>query len=124
MCNFAHDILTKTFDMKCLEPTTFCLGLQVQHTSNGIFLHQHVYVQKILKIFQIDHVNPMAAPIIKRSKTNDNPYQPRKEEEVIDKQRYLTAVGLFTYLTTYTMPDIAFATSILARHGQNPTMRH
>ena len=54
MCKFAQDILTKTFDMKCLRPTTFCLGLQVQYTSNGIFLHQQVYVQKVLRMFQMD----------------------------------------------------------------------
>jgi hypothetical protein len=125
MCKFAQGILTKTFDMKFLGPTTYCLGLQVHHTPNGIFLHQQAYVQKVLKMFQMDQANPMAAPMIGRSKTNDDPYQPREEEEeVIDKQRYLTAVGSFTYLTTHTRPDIAFATSILARHNQNPTMRH
>ena len=63
--------------------------------------------------------------MIGRSKTNEDPYQPREEEEeVIDKQKYLTVVGSFTYLTTHTTPDIAFAMSILARHSQNPTMRH
>lgn len=68
----------------------------------------------------------MVAPMIERNKTNDDAYQPREadEGEVIDKQRYLTAIGLFTYFTTHTRSDIAFATSILARHSQNPTMRH
>ena len=73
----------------------------------------------------MEEANPLAAPMIGRSSTDDDPYQPREEEEeVIDKQKYLTAVGSFTYLTTHTRPDIAFATSILARHSQNPTMRH
>jgi hypothetical protein len=27
-------------------------------------------------------------------------------------------------LTTHTRPDIAFATSMLARHSQSPTIRH
>jgi hypothetical protein len=63
--------------------------------------------------------------MIGRSNTNDDPYQPREEEEeIIDKSRYLTAVGALTYLTTHTRPYIAFATSILARHSQNPTHRH
>ena len=73
----------------------------------------------------MDEAHPMAAPMIGKSKTNDDPYQPREEEEeVIDKDRYLTTVGSFTYLTNHTRPDIAFATSILARHSQSPTMRH
>jgi hypothetical protein len=72
-----------------------------------------------------NQANPKAAPMIGRSKINDDPYQPcEKEEEVIDKQRYLSAIGLFTYLTTNTRLNIAFATNILARHSQNPTMRH
>ena len=76
-------------------------------------------------MFQMDQASPMAAPMIGCSKTNDDPYQPREEEEeVIDRQKYLTAVGSFTYLTTHTRPDITFATSILVRHSQNPTMRH
>ena len=125
MCKFSQDILMKTFDMKCLGPTTYCLGLQVQHTHNGIFLHQQTYVQKVLKLFHMDEAHPMVAPMKSRIKTNDDPYQPREEEEeVIDKQRYLTAVGSLTYLTTHTRPDIAFATSILARHSESPTMRH
>jgi len=73
----------------------------------------------------MDQANPLAAPMIGRSKTCDDPYQPCEEdEEVVDKPRYLTAVGALTYLTTHTRPDIAFATSILARHSQNPTLRH
>ena len=73
----------------------------------------------------MDQANPLVAPMIGHSKTNDDPYQPREEEEeIVDKPKYLTAVGAFTYLTTHTRPDIAFATSILARHNQNPTLRH
>jgi hypothetical protein len=112
--------------MKFLGPTVFCLGLQVYHVpTGGILLHQQAYVNKVLKAFQMDQANSLAAPMIGRSKTLDDPYQLREEEEeIIDKSKYLTAVGAFTYLTTHTRPDIAFATSILARHSQNPTIRH
>ena len=111
--------------MKYLGQNTYCIGLQVHYVSNGgILLHQQAYVQKILKFFQMDQANPLAAPMIGRSKTNDDPYQPRDEEEIVDKPKYLTTVGAFTYLTTHTRPDFAFATSILARHSQNPTLRH
>jgi hypothetical protein len=73
----------------------------------------------------MDQANSIAAPMIGRSKINNDPYQPREEEEeVLDKQRYLTAVGSFTYLTTHTRSNIAFATNILARYSQNPTMKY
>jgi hypothetical protein len=126
LCRHAQELLTKHFDMKYLGQTSYCLGLQIHYVPNGgILLHQQTYVQKILKLFNMDQANPLAAPMIGRSKTNDDPYQPREEEEeIVDKPRYLTAVGALTYLTTHTRPDIAFATSILARHSQNPTQRH
>lgn len=92
------------FDMKYLGKITFCLGLQVHHMpSGGILLHQQAYVQKILKAFQMDHANPLAAPMVGCSKTNDDPYYPRKEEEeIVDKSKYLREVGAFTYLATHT----------------------
>ena len=59
------------------------------------------------------------------SKTHDDSYHPcEEEEEIIDKTRYLIAVGAFTYLTNHTSPNIAFATSILSRHSQKLTARH
>ena len=126
LCKYVQEILTNNFDMKYLGQTTYCLGLQVHYVPNGgILLHRQAYVQKILKLFQMDQANPFAAPMIGRSKTNDGPYQPRgEEEEIVDKPKYLTTVGAFTYLTTHTRPNIAFATSILARHNQIPTLRH
>ena len=126
LCKYAKNILTQQFDMKFLGPTTFCLGLQVHHVENeGILLHQEAYVNKFLREFHMDKANPLAAPMIGRSKTNEDPYQPcEEEEEVVDKSRYLTSVGAFTYLTTHTRPYIAFATSMLARHSQNPTIKH
>ena len=72
----------------------------------------------------MDQAHPLAAPMRGRSKIIDDLYHRCEEEEVVDKQRYLTAVGTFTYLTTHTRPDIVFATSILARHSQSPTARH
>lgn len=48
----------------------------------------------------MDQTNSLAALMIGCSKTNDDPYHPcEKEEEVVDKSKYLTVVGAFTYLT-------------------------
>lgn len=42
----------------------------------------------------------------------------------MDMQKYLMAVGAFTYLTTHTRLDIAFATNILAKYNKKPIVRH
>jgi hypothetical protein len=118
LSQYAKDILTQNFDMKFLGPTIFCLGLHVHHVPNeGILLHQEAYVNKILKEFQMDKASPLATPMIGHCKTNEDPYQPREEEGIVDKSKYLTAVGAFTYLPTHNRPDIAFATRILARQS-------
>jgi hypothetical protein len=73
----------------------------------------------------MDQAHALVAPMIGRSRTSDNPFQPCLEEEkIVDRQKYLTVVGAFTYMTTHTRLDIAFATNILARHNQKPTAHH
>ena len=126
VCTEVEKLLENQFEMKLLGKTTFCLGLQIHHHSDGsILLHQASYVQKLLKNFNMSEANSLSAPMIGRSNTGDDPYRPcEEEEEEVDKQRYLAAVGALIYLATHTRPDIAFATSVLARHSQKPTHRH
>jgi hypothetical protein len=92
---------------------------------NGVLLHQQTYTQKLFQHFQMDQANTFAAPMIGRNCSNNDMYQScLDEEEIVDKQRYLTAVGTFTYLTTHTRLNIAFATNILARYSIKPIARH
>ena len=45
----AIDYLKKEFEMKDLRKTKLCLGLQIEHLTNGIFVHQSAYTEKVLK---------------------------------------------------------------------------
>lgn len=59
-----------------------------------MLLHQKFYVQTLLKNFNMDLAHPLSTPMIGKCKTWDDAYHPReKEEEIVDKQRYLTAFG-------------------------------
>jgi hypothetical protein len=125
LCKHAETLLTAQFDIKLLGKTLYYLGFQVHHFPGGVLLHQQAYVRKLLKHFQMDQAHVLTIPMIGRSRTTEDPYQPcSEEEEIVDRQKYLTAVGAFTHLTTHTRPDIAFVTNILARHNQKPTARH
>ena len=121
-----EDLLTKQFEMKILGRTTFCLGLQIQHYADGsMLLHQRTYVQKLLRTFNMADANALTAPMIGKSRTEQDPYRPAEDnEEETDRQQYLAAVGALLYLATNTRPDISFAVSVLARHSQKPTTRH
>jgi hypothetical protein len=100
--------------------------VQIKHYADGsLLLHQQTYVKKLLRTFNMDNANALSAPMIGKSRTEDDPYRPTDDdEEKIDKPQYLAAVGTLLYLATNTRPDISFAVSVLARHSQKPTSRH
>ena len=45
------EYLKKEFEMKDLGKTKYCLGLEIEHKSDGILIHQSAYIEKILKRF-------------------------------------------------------------------------
>lgn len=44
----AFNCLKKEFKMKDLERTKLCLGLQIEHLTNDIFVYQYAYIEKVL----------------------------------------------------------------------------
>ena len=119
--------LMKEFEMKDLGKTKFCLGLQIEHLNNGIFVHQSNYTRKVLKRFYMDKAHPLSSPMIVRSLTvNDDPFRPREENEKVlgPEVPYLSAIGALMYLANNTRPDIAFSVNLLARYSNSPTKRH
>jgi hypothetical protein len=66
--------------MKDLGKTKFCLGLQLEHLTTGILVHQSTYVQKILEKFNMDKVYPSKTLIVVRALEKDtDPFRPRQE---------------------------------------------
>ncbi|XP_059315035.1 uncharacterized protein LOC132065594 [Lycium ferocissimum] len=45
--------------MKDLEETKFYFGLQIEHLTNDIFVHQSAYTEKVLKRFYMDEAHPL-----------------------------------------------------------------
>ena len=113
--------------MKDLGTTKFCLGLQLEHLSIGILVHQSAYVQRILEKFNMDKAYPSKTPMVVRALEMDkDPFRPQQEgEEVLgDEFPYLSAIGALMYLANSTRPDIAFVVNLLARHSAALTKRH
>ena len=48
MCRAFEQIMTKRFEMSAMGEMQFFLGLQVDQSDNGIFIHQMKYVGDIL----------------------------------------------------------------------------
>jgi hypothetical protein len=113
--------------MKDLGVTKLCLGLQIEHFHNGIFVHQSNYIQKMLKRFNMDKTHPLSTPMVVRSlDVKKDPYRPRENNEKAlgPEIPYLSAIGALMYLANNTRPDIVFSINVLARYSSDPTRRH
>ncbi|CAM9000605.1 unnamed protein product [Rhodiola kirilowii] len=101
------DYLKSEFEMKDLGTTKYCLGLQFEHTKNGIFIHQSNYTEKILKRFNMDKAHPLSTPMVVRSlNIEKDPFRPRSNNEEI--------LG----------PEVPYLINLLARYSASPTKRH
>ena len=62
----ASTYLKSEFEMKDLGKTKFCLGLQLEHTQEGILVHQSTHTRKVLEKFHHDNAHPERTPIMGR----------------------------------------------------------
>ncbi|XP_074346917.1 uncharacterized protein LOC141685728 [Apium graveolens] len=119
--------LKTEFEMKDRGRTKYCLGIQVEHLSSGIFLHQSTYTEKVLNRFYMDKSHPLTTPMVVRYLEPDKDiFRPREDdEEVLGPEiPYLGAIGALMYLTNNTRPYIVFAVNLLARFSSAPMDRH
>ncbi|KAL0534638.1 hypothetical protein IC582_028929 [Cucumis melo] len=63
----AIEYLKNEFEMKDLGKTKFCLGLQIEHLADGIFIHQSTYTEIFLKRFYMDKAHPLNILMVVRS---------------------------------------------------------
>ena len=113
--------------MKDLGKTKYCLGLQIEHTQSGIFVHQSTYTEKVLKQFAIEKANHLSTPMVVRTLNVENdPFRPCEEnDEVLGPEvPYLSAIGALMYLANCTRPNIAFAVNMLVRFSSSLTKRY
>ena len=110
--------LKKEFKMKDLDKTRYCLDLQIKYFSNGIFVNQSTYTEKVLKRFYIDKAHPLNSPMIVRSlEVDKDPFRPKEENEKLlgPEVPYLSAIGALMYLANCTRPDIAFFSELACK---------
>ncbi|KAL8110256.1 hypothetical protein AgCh_026105 [Apium graveolens] len=51
------------FDMSLMGELQYFLGLQINQSNAGIFIHQGKYIKDLLKRFALEHVTPKATPM-------------------------------------------------------------
>ena len=114
------DYLKKEFEMKDLGKIKYYLGLQIEHCSDGVLIHQSTYTEKLLKCFHMNKSHPLSSIMVVRSlEVNKDPFRPKEENEELlgPEVSYLSAIGALMYLANYIRPDVAFSVNLLARYS-------
>ncbi|KAD3067039.1 hypothetical protein E3N88_34919 [Mikania micrantha] len=63
LCLEFKEVMIEKFEMSAMSDIKFFLGLQIDQTDDGIFIHQTKYIQDVLKRFSMLDCKPISTPI-------------------------------------------------------------
>lgn len=98
------------------------LGMQIKSTMKEIFISQSEYVQKMLKRFRCDNMNPVFTPIEHGMMTDEENFV--NDEPFSKSAPYGEAVGSLLCLDTMSRPSISFCVNYLSRFNDKPMKSH
>jgi len=110
--------LSTEFDITDLGSLHFFLGIQITHTSTGLFLSQSKYVEDLLLKSEMVDAKPCDTPCLPYHRLLKEDGAPYPNPTV-----YRSIVGALQYLT-FTRPDIAFSVHQVCQFMQNPMVSH
>ncbi|KAD4981808.1 hypothetical protein E3N88_18479 [Mikania micrantha] len=118
LCKEFENVMKEKFEMSSMGEMKFFLGLQVDQSKAGIFIHQTKYVGDILSRFSMSDAKPAGTPL-----AVNHGITPDEKGELIDATLYRGMIGSLMYLTA-SRPDIMFATCLCARYQSKPRVSH
>ncbi|XP_071725911.1 uncharacterized mitochondrial protein AtMg00810-like [Rutidosis leptorrhynchoides] len=113
-----EDVMQKRFKMSSLGAINFFLGLQVDQTEKGIFLHQSKYVADILSRFKMENERVSKNPL-----SVIHGITPENTRAKVSPTLYKAIIGSLMYLTA-SRPDTMFATCLCAHYQAQPNVNH
>ena len=119
--------LGKHFKVKDLGEVKFLLGIEVicNRRTGRIALSQQVYVDQLLKRYNLQGVKLAATPLSSgvRLTQDDCPTTDERKGDMANVP-YASLIGALMYAAIGTRPDIAFAVGALSRFLSNPGRHH
>ncbi|RVW63737.1 Retrovirus-related Pol polyprotein from transposon RE1 [Vitis vinifera] len=110
--------LAEEFEIKDLGTLKYFLGMEFARSKEGIFVNQRKYVLDFLDETGMLECKPAEIAIEPNVKL-----QPKKAENVKDRDRYQRLVRRLIYLS-HTRPDIAFSMSMVSQFMHAPGPEH
>ncbi|VFQ98752.1 unnamed protein product [Cuscuta campestris] len=106
------------FAMTDMGDLNFFLGINVQHTAGGLFLHQTQFAHEILERADMLHCKPISTPVDTKAKLSATSGTPLPDPTI-----YRSIVGALQYLT-FTRPDLTYVVQQLCLHLHAPRSSH
>src|SRR3954469_16452290 len=106
------------FEMSIMGELKYFLGIQINQTSDGTYVHQTQYVKELLMKFNLSESNEAKTPM--------HPTCVLGKDEVskkVDQKLYRGMIGSLLYLTA-SRPDILFSVCLCARFQSDPRESH
>ncbi|XP_058746032.1 uncharacterized mitochondrial protein AtMg00810-like [Vicia villosa] len=110
--------MKEKFAMTDLGKMKYFLGVEVNQTQQGIFIHQHRYASEILSRFGMTDCNKVCSPMVPGCKLIKD-----EHGKPTDATYYKQMIGCLMYLLA-TRPDMAFSVCLAARYMERPTELH
>ncbi|XP_040966391.1 uncharacterized mitochondrial protein AtMg00810-like [Gossypium hirsutum] len=107
------------FALKDMGRINFFLGIEVQHTPQGLFLNQKKYVSEILHKTGMAIAAPTPTPMVSTPKLVASDGSP----SFAGGHLYQSTVGMLQYLCI-TRPDLAFCVNKLSQYMNLPSDIH
>lgn len=118
--NHVLSILRKRFIVKNLGDIHFFIGIEIQRTSTGLFIHQGKYVIELLTKASVIGANSRRVPCLPSHKLNNYNGDPLSSKE---STNYRSIVGGLQYLT-WTKPGLSFAINQVCQYLHYPRTTH
>ncbi|KAM1580053.1 hypothetical protein ACFX1Z_041414 [Malus domestica] len=115
-CHSFIQKLSTIFPVKDLGPLHYFLGLEVQRSSAGLFLHQSKYILDLLHKTNMAGAKPCLTPLGSVPLDHTGSLLP-------DPHEYRSIVGALQYLT-WTRPDLSFAVNQVCQFMHAPREPH
>ena len=115
------DIITQlgvSFALKDLGPLHYFLGLQIEYSGDGIFVHQSKYAKDLLSRFHMMDCKPCSNPCAS-SQSSALAVSPL----LSDPTAYRSLVGALQYLT-FTRPDLCYVVQKVCQFMSKPSQLH
>ncbi|KAK2416401.1 putative mitochondrial protein [Trifolium repens] len=109
LCKNFSKLMQDEFEMSMIEELKFFLGIQINQTKKGTFIHQSKYIKDLLKKFNLKDCKPMNTPMHPTSSLSKE-----ESEGKVDQKLYRGMIGSLLYLTA-SRPDILFSVCLCAR---------